>query len=478
MSTDPDSRVLRELAPAGLVAAAVAITVAVQLEPRALLGAVALIVGIPLVLAWVYRPRSSLVLLIAYGILNPSLANFVGGADSSIGRVLTLGEHALLLVGLAVATFLSRSVRQRRYPGPFLWAGGLIVVLAIASVVRGGYGFGSYSAIGTWLLLKPWTYIVVVVDLAVRGRVASLGRRAYLAVGAGVAALGLIDLIAPGPFRAFVGGSSVIEYRVGLPSVRSVLEHPGFFSGLMASCFALLVGEAARSRSQRRSLAFAVAALLSFRIKALLDLAGAGLTGLMSRTVSTRRRVRLVLLAMVAVVAFVAVGGASVVNNQVNSYIGADRYSPREVLLKESVEIARDHVPLGVGPGRYGSSPSREPYSPVYRDYGLSDDYGLGREHTNFLTDTSWPVVAGELGIAGLLAYALLLLGVLRLVPRSTPAAARLQVRAVLVVFALDSLGGPGLFDSIMILAVAVAVGQARAIAVERPTKRERVLAT
>ena len=39
--------------------------------------------------------------------------------------------------------------------------------------------------------------------------------------------------------------------------------------------------------------------------------------------------------------------------------------------------IARDDFPLGVGLGRFGSAISRDPYSPVYTQYGLDQIEGM-----------------------------------------------------------------------------------------------------
>jgi len=77
----------------------------------------------------------------------------------------------------------------------------------------------------------------------------------------------------------------------------------------------------------------------------------------------------------------------------------------RLALYLTSIDVARDHFPLGAGLGRYGSPLSRSPYSPVYESYGLNFVYGLGWEHTSYITDTFWPQILGEAGVFALLAY-------------------------------------------------------------------------
>ena len=54
--------------------------------------------------------------------------------------------------------------------------------------------------------------------------------------------------------------------------------------------------------------------------------------------------------------------------------------NPRVLLYTTSAVIARDHFPLGVGLGRYGSpDSSRDPdaFSPLYHQYGLDHIWGL-----------------------------------------------------------------------------------------------------
>jgi hypothetical protein len=69
------------------------------------------------------------------------------------------------------------------------------------------------------------------------------------------------------------------------------------------------------------------------------------------------------------------------------------------------VEIGVDYFPLGAGMGRYGSWVSRDPYSPLYYEYGLSDVRGLRPTNPNAATDTFWPSILGEIGAIGLAAY-------------------------------------------------------------------------
>ena len=83
---------------------------------------------------------------------------------------------------------------------------------------------------------------------------------------------------------------------------------------------------------------------------------------------------------------------------------GPEPPDARIALYKTSVLIARDHFPFGVGLGRYGSGTSRDPYSPVYAEYGLDQIDGLSPQHSSFISDTFWPRILGETGVIGLIA--------------------------------------------------------------------------
>ena len=81
-----------------------------------------------------------------------------------------------------------------------------------------------------------------------------------------------------------------------------------------------------------------------------------------------------------------------------------DSPDARIALYNTSVLIARDRFPFGVGLGRYGSGTSRDPYSPVYHEYGLDKIDGLSPQHSAFISDTFWPRILGETGVIGLAA--------------------------------------------------------------------------
>lgn len=83
----------------------------------------------------------------------------------------------------------------------------------------------------------------------------------------------------------------------------------------------------------------------------------------------------------------------------------------RTELTKASLEIAVDYFPWGTGFATFGSSVTADSsyYSQLYYDYGLATVWGLEPGHTNFLSDTFWPTVVGQFGVAGTAAFLVLI---------------------------------------------------------------------
>lgn len=104
-------------------------------------------------------------------------------------------------------------------------------------------------------------------------------------------------------------------------------------------------------------------------------------------------------------------------------WIGYDRiiknlFSSKEargVLLRTSIEIAKDFFPLGSGFGTFATYFSTTRYSPLYYYYGINNVWGISPEKTDFAMDAHWAAITAESGFIGLIFYliAILLLFIL-----------------------------------------------------------------
>lgn len=100
---------------------------------------------------------------------------------------------------------------------------------------------------------------------------------------------------------------------------------------------------------------------------------------------------------MIAAVGFVSTGNIS-------RYYGNGN-SARATLTADSLNIANENIPIGLGFGMFASASAAKYYSPVYKKLGYSIRYGMGYVNTNYLTDSFWPVLLGQFGYLGTLLY-------------------------------------------------------------------------
>ena len=97
--------------------------------------------------------------------------------------------------------------------------------------------------------------------------------------------------------------------------------------------------------------------------------------------------------------------------NHYNTYFGRDADTAvRNLMTEASLQIANNHIPLGVGWGKFGSATSAHIYSEVYGKYKLEGLWGLNYEgNHSFMQDTQWPMLFGETGYLGTIIFLLIL---------------------------------------------------------------------
>lgn len=85
--------------------------------------------------------------------------------------------------------------------------------------------------------------------------------------------------------------------------------------------------------------------------------------------------------------------------------------TPRNALYIASFEIAKDYFPFGSGQGTFGSYPVGKEYSNIYYAYnldklhGLSKDDAMGKTDSQFVFDTHWSSILGEMGFIATFFY-------------------------------------------------------------------------
>lgn len=91
---------------------------------------------------------------------------------------------------------------------------------------------------------------------------------------------------------------------------------------------------------------------------------------------------------------------------QIANYYQND-FQARSVLTKCGIDIANELFPFGAGFATFGSAITTQPayYSPLYDVLGFSEVYGLSRSYSAFMSDTFWPILLGQFGWLGVLAF-------------------------------------------------------------------------
>lgn len=321
----------------------------------------------------------------------------------------------------------------------------LIIVAAVASSLINGVAPMIWIP-GLVLLAKGFALFYVARLLPVGVLQVRWAMRVVLGVGVVVLVLGAFELVAPGVFTNV--GLRPPDTRAGLPAVKSVFFHPQLFAWFTGFIALFLIAH--HSLFRRRwvlglAILFSMATILSARRRAMLSVLGGFLAGISLDLLGGRRPVarwltRWAPLAMALIIVSIGFLPALVglyqltvdrylVGNGVPGRIdigpvvvdigssghGATNVQEtpaRVAMYQASLLVARDHLPLGVGLGRFGSWMSRTNYSDVYYQYGLDKIYGLSPQFPTFITDTFWPQVLGELGVLGLIGYAVFLAAV------------------------------------------------------------------
>lgn len=103
------------------------------------------------------------------------------------------------------------------------------------------------------------------------------------------------------------------------------------------------------------------------------------------------------------------------VQNQFADYFLTDNYSPRAILLKDSIDLMTTYFPFGTGFGTFGSSIAADYYSPLYIQLGYPSNWGMSPSYSAFLSDSFWPTIFAEFGIIGTIIFIVVIIYFLQL---------------------------------------------------------------
>ena len=354
-------------------------------------------------------------------------------------------EISLLLLGV-VALVRYRVPRGRLRFGVAETSVGVLVVAGVLSSLANAVPVSIWVP-GLALLLKGVAFFFLVSWLPLRRAEVIRVGGVLVTIAVVLLALGYVELVRRADFQAFFGLPPYYQWRGGLTVVKSLFLHPAVFGWITVYAglfFYLAFVVVRRWWTLLIAIAMSVGTVLSARRTPLLGLFVALLAAAAwywwNHRTGRSMRTWLPVAAAVAVITVVFLPvTAGFYGNTVNEYgdspaviaeifapqpdgAALRQLAPRTALYAASVAIARDHFPLGVGTGRFGSFLSRSDYSPVYAQYGLDEVPGLSPGNRVAIDDTFWPSVLGETGVIGLVAFLLIIGTILVRIWRAIPA--------------------------------------------------------
>ena len=190
------------------------------------------------------------------------------------------------------------------------------------------------------------------------------------------------------------------EYRWGIMSNKLFYDHPTI---LAATCVFLLVLLILTQKYKKIDLAICAFILVStLRLKAI---GTACVIAIIIYWVNKKNK-------KISISKFMILGIILMVLawDQIIYYYLGNEDTARNQLTIKSIEIARDHFPIGTGFGTYASYLSGKNYSPIYSMYDLDNIWGLEEKNPIFVSDTFWPMIIGQFGIIGTLSYVMCLI--------------------------------------------------------------------
>ena len=390
--------------------------------------AVPIIGALLIAVTYWWRPAEALFALALFMVFSETSAWYLGG---SLKRI---DEASLLLIG-PIAAWRALPHWRAVVWWPRDLAIGVALLMGVISSLANGVPISVWVPAGL-LLAKPIIFFYIVMLSRVTFAEATSGL--WIAIGAVLAAsvLGFVEMVNANGFQEFLNLNHYVRLRSENVVVKSVFVHPALFGYFTAFVSLLLLARYLVTRRLRwllLSLFVAIGTFLSARRRAILALTAGALAAVVgSRNLfaSWREYRRTWIPAAIGGVVLVVVF-ASLLTGLYDITIA--RYFPpavvepsplpgetpvpelpgegeneraRFALYRGSFEIARDELPLGGGLGRWGSWMSRDPYSPLYFKYGVSERPGLKPDSPTAATDTFWPQILGELGVIGLIGYA------------------------------------------------------------------------
>lgn len=327
-----------------------------------------------------------------------------------INTVVKRAEEVILLIAVLAMVVRNAALRRSRKSAAIdVWLLGLVAA-AIASSVKAHIVPYLIASFDLFIVLKGFFVFYLAYNLDLDEDDMRKAATVFFFALIAVCAVGAVDFIFPREVRSVLFGFDDVDYRFGIPSVKSIFLHPAVFGWAMSFGASFCVAFYVFMRKRiylAAAVLFGMGALTSMRFKSIAGL----LCSLIAAALILpgEKKVKSFLIgAVIIILLFVPFGAKVALLFEGHAYTYYKSYDisgiARNALYGTSLKIAKDFFPFGSGLGTFGGYIAALYYSPLYTQYGLSSVYGLERGGY-FLMDTFWPYVLGQFGFFGLLFY-------------------------------------------------------------------------
>ncbi|HEX4823516.1 MAG TPA: hypothetical protein VFV19_04360 [Candidatus Polarisedimenticolaceae bacterium] len=355
--------------------------------------------------------RPALILFIAFLVIQDPLLFFVGGPDSGAGYIIKRLDELFLFL-MAAWILVTNRTAQRSIGATKLGVciACTFLAMGVSTVLRGVHW--QPSLMDMLLFSKPFLLFALGASVVTERDELRNGLRIALPLMLGVVVFAVVFLVAPSLQESYLGDMRDIDQRLGMNSAQGFFDGPGPYSWFCAATFAVAYAaylSFGKNRYLYSAITAATFAVLSWRRKSIGGIVAMVLIATLIKagrdSASRRRAVAVLVLGIVLGISILTPIVVSLWQYTVHEYGGDPNSIARVALHYTSFLIAKDYFPFGTGFGTFGSYASSVYYSEVYAQYGLTEVWGLTPDHPAFITDTFWPMVMGQGGIAGLVPY-------------------------------------------------------------------------
>lgn len=271
-----------------------------------------------------------------------------------------------------------------------------------------------------------------------------------LMLGAQFCSTVLIALfIADRLFNLFPG-----QVRIGMKSAQLFYFHSTYLAGALAFLISVLI--LFYEKRYQAVLIFADALILFMTLRGKASATALVFCILWVQIMMLKKEIKIWHVICIGVVTL-AVGW-----KQISFYfIQLSGWSGRSIILQTCFKVMRDYFPIGTGFGTYGSHVAAAHYSPVYVKYGfLETDTLIPGGTASYFDDQFWPIIIGQTGFLGTIAYvtALVVLLVLCWKLKQAKRNEYLTGLFIFVYLLLSSTGEPA-FNNMVGIPMAVTLG-------------------